>query len=616
MKVAPFRLASPPAFRTQLPAALAAMAAAAHDPAGSAERGTVRRPTLSLALSLALHAFVLSLTFGGQGLGLPGLGLPWDGPVREPVPAPLQVRLSPPPEPASAPTFTSPAATQTIAQPDDQTSTAPADAPAEPPAPSKAVADPPPAQRPEPSAATSPAPATPTPRAAADRAWVALDTPQPDAWSVPRSLAASAPGASLEPSGAAPLDDAELARELQALKARPVQPSQDLTPPVDRTVATLPHPAAASAPDATLPDDDRQELERLLRRALARQETTSREAAQRLARVQAQAQSQDRQEAAAAEAARQESMRLAARAEAGRQALARQEAAQQERVRQEAARAEQARQEATRAEAQRAEARLAEAARQDAARAEAARQEAARQESARQEAARAEAARQEASRAEAARAAAARAEAERLEGERQAAARLEADRQAAAQAAARAAEQAANAANAANAAKAAQLEAAERREARLREIGRQLDQERAQRDAEAASARQSKDLPFASSQRRGRLMGRSDPNPDLVAYGEAWARKIQLDTASFERLREPLRQPHFDALVTVAVRADGSVESVSFVRSSGSPALDAAIERTVRDLAHYPPFPEKLARDYDVIEIRRSWHFDTGIRLY
>ena len=79
---------------------------------------------------------------------------------------------------------------------------------------------------------------------------------------------------------------------------------------------------------------------------------------------------------------------------------------------------------------------------------------------------------------------------------------------------------------------------------------------------------------------------------------------------------EPLRQPHFDALVTVAVRADGSVESVSFVRSSGSPALDAAIERTVRELAHYPPFPERLARDYDVIEIRRSWHFDTGIRLY
>ncbi|MBB2486842.1 TonB family protein, partial [Mitsuaria sp. WAJ17] len=161
----------------------------------------------------------------------------------------------------------------------------------------------------------------------------------------------------------------------------------------------------------------------------------------------------------------------------------------------------------------------------------------------------------------------------------------------------------------------AQQEAAERREARLREIGRQLDEERALRDAAAASARQSKDLPYASSQRRGRLMGRSDPNPDLVAYGETWARKIQLDAASFERLRELLRQPHYDALVTVAVRADGSVESVSFVRSSGSPALDAAIERTVRDLAVYPPFPPALAKDYDVIEIRRSWHFDTAIRL-
>ena len=40
----------------------------------SAER---RRLTLALLLSLLIHALLLSLTFGGQGLGLPGFGLPW-----------------------------------------------------------------------------------------------------------------------------------------------------------------------------------------------------------------------------------------------------------------------------------------------------------------------------------------------------------------------------------------------------------------------------------------------------------------------------------------------------------------------------------------------------------
>ena len=40
----------------------------------SAER---RRLSVALLLSLLAHALLLSLTFGGQGWGLPGLGFPW-----------------------------------------------------------------------------------------------------------------------------------------------------------------------------------------------------------------------------------------------------------------------------------------------------------------------------------------------------------------------------------------------------------------------------------------------------------------------------------------------------------------------------------------------------------
>jgi len=36
-----------------------------------------RRLTPALLFSLLIHALLLSLTFGGQGLGLPGFGLPW-----------------------------------------------------------------------------------------------------------------------------------------------------------------------------------------------------------------------------------------------------------------------------------------------------------------------------------------------------------------------------------------------------------------------------------------------------------------------------------------------------------------------------------------------------------
>jgi outer membrane biosynthesis protein TonB len=46
------------------------------------------------------------------------------------------------------------------------------------------------------------------------------------------------------------------------------------------------------------------------------------------------------------------------------------------------------------------------------------------------------------------------------------------------------------------------------------------------------------------------------------------------------------------------------------------PEIDAAVRRIVQSLAPYPPFPQALARDYDVIEIRRTWSFDVAVRLH
>jgi hypothetical protein len=138
-------------------------------------------------------------------------------------------------------------------------------------------------------------------------------------------------------------------------------------------------------------------------------------------------------------------------------------------------------------------------------------------------------------------------------------------------------------------------------------MGRLLDEEATRRAA--ADGRQA-----SSPLRRGRLFGRIDPNAELVLYAEAWARRIQLNTAveplhalAATRLRDPV--------VTVAMRSDGSVESVSFVLSSGVPEYDAAIRRTIEGLAPYPAFAPALAREYDVVEIRRTWRIDSAIRI-
>ena len=111
------------------------------------------------------------------------------------------------------------------------------------------------------------------------------------------------------------------------------------------------------------------------------------------------------------------------------------------------------------------------------------------------------------------------------------------------------------------------------------------------------------------------MFGRTDPNAELILYAEAWARKIQLNT-SMDMVRELAKRPHTHPLVTVAIRSDGSVESVTFVLSSGVPEIDDAIRRIVQSQVPYQAFSPALLRDFDVVEIRRTWHFDSAIRLY
>jgi TonB family protein len=156
----------------------------------------------------------------------------------------------------------------------------------------------------------------------------------------------------------------------------------------------------------------------------------------------------------------------------------------------------------------------------------------------------------------------------------------------------------------------------EAREARLRAIGRQLDEEAAQRDAVASNTpHRPNTLPLSlSGARRARLWGHTHDNAELVEYAKAWARRIQFTTPA-ETVREVAKRPHSLPMVTVAIRSDGSVESVSFVASSGVAEVDEAIRRIVEGARPYPAFPPSLAREFDVVEIRRSWHFDSAVRL-
>ena len=62
-------------------------------------------------------------------------------------------------------------------------------------------------------------------------------------------------------------------------------------------------------------------------------------------------------------------------------------------------------------------------------------------------------------------------------------------------------------------------------------------------------------------------------------------------------------------MVTVAVRADGTVENIEIDRSSGSRILDISVEKIVQLAGPFKPFPAELRKDADVLHITRNWAF-------
>jgi len=79
--------------------------------------------------------------------------------------------------------------------------------------------------------------------------------------------------------------------------------------------------------------------------------------------------------------------------------------------------------------------------------------------------------------------------------------------------------------------------------------------------------------------------------------------------------RLSLRDVRIDPLVSVSLRSDGSIDEITIVRSSGRADMDDAVRRFVRLNARYAAFPPNVAANFDVIEIRRIWRFAEGLKL-
>jgi len=100
-----------------------------------------------------------------------------------------------------------------------------------------------------------------------------------------------------------------------------------------------------------------------------------------------------------------------------------------------------------------------------------------------------------------------------------------------------------------------------------------------------------------------------------ATYLDAWRRKVER-VGNLNYPDEAKRKKLFGNLVLhVAVRADGSIDDIRLLHTSGHKLLDDAAIRIVKLAAPFAPFPPDIIKDTDILDITRTWRFLRSNRL-
>ncbi|MEW6314017.1 MAG: TonB family protein [Pseudomonadota bacterium] len=101
----------------------------------------------------------------------------------------------------------------------------------------------------------------------------------------------------------------------------------------------------------------------------------------------------------------------------------------------------------------------------------------------------------------------------------------------------------------------------------------------------------------------------------LARYVDDW--RLKVERVGNLNYPEAARQQKIygNLLLTVSIKADGSLENVEINRSSGSKILDESALRIVRLAAPYAVFPEEVRRKADILSITRTWMFTRADQL-
>jgi len=125
-----------------------------------------------------------------------------------------------------------------------------------------------------------------------------------------------------------------------------------------------------------------------------------------------------------------------------------------------------------------------------------------------------------------------------------------------------------------------------------------------------------KNTRYAANRPRRKAINASTQEYIYASYLTTWRKKVErIGNLNYpgEAKRKKL---YGDLLLHVAVKADGTVQTIRVVHSSGHKLLDDAAIRIVRLAAPFAPFPPEIRKQVDILDITRTWQFLNNNKLF
>jgi protein TonB len=124
-----------------------------------------------------------------------------------------------------------------------------------------------------------------------------------------------------------------------------------------------------------------------------------------------------------------------------------------------------------------------------------------------------------------------------------------------------------------------------------------------------------KEMDAYAKRPKRRFVGARAEEYRFARYVEDWRLKVER-IGNFNYPEAARAQKLYGTLLlTVGIRADGTLESVAVDRTSGQKVLDVAATRIVELASPYAAFPPDIKRDTDILYITRTWTFTPGDAL-